>query len=214
MVKTFIQGPFQIKAVPSEPFVFITLHRQPEASVDVFGAHFSNQLETIRTIARLVPVTHNILVKEHSHGIGDRGPSFYSKLNMIPGVKLVDPYADTFSFIDKADLILSISGTVCYEAAVLGKRAVTVAPMFFGPLLVRNGWNPYASSVNEVSNWLNTRDKVPSYDDRVNFMASVMAQTSEGIISDPSRDKHCIDKTNIENVSEAFLTMADGQEEI
>ena len=209
MVKTMVRQPFEVKEVPSGPFVFITLHRQPEASVDVFGSYFSNQFETIRAIARSVPVSHRVLVKEHSHGIGDRGPSFYSKLNSIPGVDLVDPYADTFSFIEKADLVLSISGTACYEAAVLGRRAVTIAPMFFGPLLVCNGWNPFDSSVREVAKWLNTKENIPSYSERVDFLASVITQTFTGTISDPSHDKSCMDKSNIEKVTKAFLVMID-----
>lgn len=204
---TALRSPFDLEEPPDGPFLFVTLHRQPEASVDVLGAYVSNQLETVRAVARSVPASHAILVKEHSNAIGDRGPGFYSDLRSIPGVHLVDPHADTFAFLEEADLVFSISGTACYEAALLGRRAVTAAPMFFGPLLVRNGWNPYDGSGSEMTGWLEDEYAAPGDATCVDFLAGVFANSFEGRISDPGTDESCMEAENLERVASGFLEL-------
>lgn len=206
-ITTMLGDPFTVEEPPEDPFVFSTLHVQPEASVDVFGAYMSNQLETIRAIARSVPSSHRILVKEHSNAIGDRGMSFYKAMADIPGVELVDPYADTFSFLEQADLTVSISGTSCYEAALLGRRAVTVAPMFFGDLLVASGWNPYASSLDEVQGWLEDEQAAASREQRITTLSEVIARSFVGNYSSPSFDASCMNDSNIHQLVEAFDTL-------
>jgi hypothetical protein len=207
--RTLLGSPFEVSTPPNFPYVFITLHRQPEASVDVLGGYFSNQLETIKAISRSAPSSHKILVKEHSSAIGDRGPNFYSKLSGIPGVSTVDPYVDSFPFLEKSDLVVSISGTASYEAALLGQPAATVAPMFFGPLLVCNGWNPYNSSLEDMSEMLGSKDQLPCREDKINFLSYILAQSFNGIISDPTQSKECMSTGNINKVSDGFRLLLD-----
>ncbi len=205
----YLRRPFEVKGPPSDSFVFITLHRQPEASVDVLGGYFSNQLETVRAISRSTPNSYRILVKEHSSAIGDRGPNFYSKLSGIPGVSTVDPYVDSFPFLENSDLVVSISGTASYEAALLGQPATTVAPMFFGPLLVCNGWNPYNSSLEDMSEMLGSKAQLPCREDKINFLSYILAQSFSGIISDPTQSKECMSTENINKVSDGFRLLLD-----
>ena len=43
---------------------------------------------------------------------------------MLPGVQLVQPFEDTFEYIRKSDLVVSIQGTMGLEAALLGKQVI------------------------------------------------------------------------------------------
>jgi capsular polysaccharide biosynthesis protein len=130
---------------PEIPYVLVTLHVQPESAVDVLGAPFNNQIENIRALSRGLPVDYEILVKEHPAAIGGRSLAFYNELSRIPGVQLIDPFCDTMTLVRGARLVASPSGSACYEAALLGIPAVCFGRTFFGPALLREGFDPYAT---------------------------------------------------------------------
>jgi hypothetical protein len=123
------------KPAPGERYVLYPLHHQPEASVDVSGSLNSNQTALIETLSRLLPVTHKLWIKEHRSGIGDRSLGWYRRISRLPNVRLLDPWQDIFSLIKGADLVVTITGTAGYEAALMGVPSVGLAEMFFSPLL-------------------------------------------------------------------------------
>ena len=68
----------------------------------MIGEKFSNQLEFIRQIVRTTPIDYKIYVKEHPHDFGRRKLIFYKNINLMPSVKLIDPY---FSNEDKLKIL-------------------------------------------------------------------------------------------------------------
>ncbi|KJV09749.1 hypothetical protein VZ95_09540 [Elstera litoralis] len=116
-------------------FVLFCLHHAPEASIDVFGAPHSDQAHLLRRLSRLLPATHELWVKEHPDWLGDRSPAWLRAIAALPNVRLIDPAASTFALLQRADLVVSITGTVGYEAALMGRPAVGLAPLFFDPLM-------------------------------------------------------------------------------
>ena len=120
---------------PSQSAWAYPLHHQPETSVDVYGSLNSNPVALIEPLSRLLPVTHRLWVKEHKGAIGDRSPGWYRHVRSLPNVRLIGPFEDIFRLIGGADLVVTISGTAGYEAALLGVPSVGLAPMFFAPLL-------------------------------------------------------------------------------
>ena len=48
--------------VGSSPFVIYPLHTQPESSIDVAGAFFSNQAELIKSISRSLPIGFDLVM--------------------------------------------------------------------------------------------------------------------------------------------------------
>lgn len=209
---------FETPRLPAErPFVLYTMHKQPEASIDVLGSYFSNQFELIKAMARSIPVTHDLYVKEHSNAMGDRSISFYKKLRRIPAVRVINPYADSHLLVKHADLAISVSGTICYEAGLLGIPAMTVSPMFFGPLLHSNGFNPYDGvGARTILNFLSRRDRgYVNRDDaakRIEFLTFLHAQSFVGNISDPVADPTCVEEDNIDRVSEAVSVLVRSEE--
>jgi hypothetical protein len=188
---------------PKRPFVLFPLHRQPEASIDVIGSRVSNQIELIRALARTLPATHDLYVKEHPNGLGDRTPAELRALRAIPGVKLVDPSVSSLSLSDLADLVIVISGTAAYEAALLGRRAVAIADMYFGPILLANGFNPYTGSIAELLE----SHMVASHDAIVEFVATMLAHTFPGIIDSPLTVPAVLDATNLDSVASGFRAL-------
>lgn len=116
------------------PYVFFGLHRQPESSIDVTGSFFSDQIATIRQVARAIPAGHDLLVKIHTADIDGQRPAFYKTLRAIPGVVLVDPHADARRLIRNAGLVVTIAGSPGYEAALLGKPVICLSPVFWNRL--------------------------------------------------------------------------------
>ena len=195
----------------SRPFVLILLHKQPEASVDVFGGALSNQLEVIRALARVLPYEFEIWVKEHAHSLGDRALSYYRDLACIPGVRLIDPNADTFGLIPRAALTASVAGTACMEAGVMGYPAITFGRVFFAPLLVSDGVNPFAMTRAGMSALLERgrcwRDDPQRQARTLDFITGCVAQSGEGRIGDPVSDPTCIEPSNIERVAQLTVEL-------
>lgn len=116
-------------------FVLFCLHHAPEASIDVLGAPHSNQAHLIERLSRLLPATHELWVKEHPDWLGDRSPEWLAQIAALPNVRLIDPAAGTFELLKRADLVVVITGTIGYEAALMGRSAVALMPLFFDPLM-------------------------------------------------------------------------------
>ena len=204
-----VARPFESVQLPSRrPYVLYALHQQPEASIDVVGAYFSNQIELIKSLARSIPSTHELYIKEHRASIGVRSLAYHRTLQRIPCVRLIDPYADSHQLIRNADLVVSVSGTIAYEAALYGTPAMTVAPMYFGPVLTGNGINPYRESFGEIFDILcgnRKRDDAENVRQRnIEFLAWLIAQSFEGIISDPESEPNCMAPENLDSVAQAM----------
>jgi hypothetical protein len=117
-----------------QPFCFFGLHTQPESSIDVSGSYFSDQIALITFIARSLPVTHELYVKVHPTDVDGKRHSFYRQISRIPGVRLIDFRIDSRELIRRADIVFTLSGTVGYEAGLMGKAVVAFAKNFFNCL--------------------------------------------------------------------------------
>lgn len=141
----------------NEPFVLFCLQHQPEAAVDVYGGFHSNQFATIERLARRLPASHRLWVREHRGALGDHPVGWYKQLEAMPGVRLVDPFSDIYELMRRASAVVTISGTVAYEAALLGVPALALADMFFGDLLACP-----ASRMGNILDWPMERILEPS----------------------------------------------------
>lgn len=185
----------------SAPYVYLTLHKQPEASVDVLGAPYVNQLENIRALSRLLPVGYELWVKEHKSALGDRAPRWYEALRNIPGVRLISPQADGFSIMRSAQLTVSPSGTASFEAGVLGHRSVCFAPMYFSDVLHLKQFDPFAMDKQQFQELLTA--PAPSRETREVFLAHIFANSFAAVIGDPIGDPSCLEPDNLMRLAEA-----------
>jgi hypothetical protein len=122
------------RAPGTRPYVYFGLHRQPESSVDVVGASFSDQAAFVRTLARSLPAGYDLLVKLHASDADGWRLRFYRNLEALPGVRLIDPLADSRRLLRNAALTITNSGTMAYEAGLLGLPAITFSRVHFNQL--------------------------------------------------------------------------------
>jgi len=120
--------------LPDERFALYALHTQPESSIDVSGSYFSDQVGLVKFIARSLPASLVLYVKVHPTDVDGKSLAFYRQLKRIPGVRLVDFAVDSRSLLMRCDLLFALTGTIAYEAALLGKPVVTFAKNFFNDL--------------------------------------------------------------------------------
>lgn len=184
-----------------EKFVLFTLHKQPEASIDVLGARYSNQIEVVKEIARVLPHDVVLYVKEHSNCLGERPVSYLRQIAMVPGVKLIDPFSDTHKLIRHAELVITVSGTVAYEAGLFGKKAVTLAPMFFNSLPCVD----HIKSISAIPSYLLKTNKPICPEENVDVVSEFIEASFPGIISDPDSIPECISNQNVIDVANAFM---------
>jgi hypothetical protein len=109
---------------PPGTFVLFALHTQPESSIDVWAPFFSNQMWVIELLARSIPPSCRLLVKVHKSDVSGYSQEQLTRMRSIPGVELVQPFADSRSFIEQAALVVAIQGTIGLEAALLGKPVI------------------------------------------------------------------------------------------
>lgn len=116
------------------PFCLYALHTQPESSIDVVGSYFSDQIALITFIARSLPVTHELYVKVHPSDVDGKSISFYQRIAQISGVRLISHGVDSRDLLQRASVVFALSGTIAYEAGLIGKPVVVFARNYFNAL--------------------------------------------------------------------------------
>lgn len=135
------------KTSDKDKFVFFPLHINPEASTMIIAPNFVNQLSLIEIIAKNIPLTYKLYVKEHFPSVGTRDRNFYKELKKFPNVKLINPWDDTFELIKKSSLVMTISGTAGWEAGMLRKPVITFSETFYS----KAGLATYCSDLDKLS---------------------------------------------------------------
>ncbi len=111
---------FEKSRAGTENYIYYPLHVNPESSTMVLAPNFVNQLQIIELLAKNIPVTYKLYVKEHIPSLGKRPKGFYEEIKSYPNVRLLSPWEDNFSLIKGASAACVITGTTGWEAVLLG----------------------------------------------------------------------------------------------
>lgn len=115
------------------PFIFFALHYQPEETSVPSAGSFADQLYVIRLLDEYLPSHFKIYVREHSaqfkwnsEGVAARDSAYYQRLKKISDrVVLTDPKLDIYGLIDKSEFVVTLTGTIGFEAALRNKNVLT-----------------------------------------------------------------------------------------
>lgn len=143
-------------------FLFYTLHVDPEASTMVISPYQTNQLSVLEALAKSKPVDQILIVKEHLTMIGRRPEGFYEKINNLPGVYLVDPREPSFQFINKAEAVITLTGTAGLEAVLLNKPAIFLGNFIYK--FIEEGF-VLTNDLSALPEILNNLDKIQAASD-------------------------------------------------
>lgn len=194
----------EIQDLGDKKFVLYTMHKQPEASIDVIGRYYEDQFVIIRNIWRFLSSDCFLVVKEHSNALGDRGWIFYKELKKYPNILFVNENSSSHDLLKKSLAVFTISGTIAYEAVLLDKPAFTFGPCFF---------NNYGKCVHLT--WSDFRkfdglESLIQYVENLNLPKSeeltkhVLSSSFPGFINDIFSNPTVMRKENVGDVASAI----------
>jgi hypothetical protein len=188
-------------------YVFYGFHKQPESSVEVMGRYYEDQSQLIINLWRMLPHGWKLVLKEHTNAIGDRSYRFYKKLASFPGVVIVNEKTDSRMIIENSRLVASITGTICYEAALLGKPAITFANIYFNRINFCR--HVSLTELAEIGIARMTEMLAGQPDNRSEFSDFLIKNSFEGYVTDFMTDPTVLEPENIDRITRAFLALAD-----
>jgi len=119
-------------------YVYYPLHYEPERTTNPDGGIFQDQLINLLLLRKFLPESIKIVVKEHPSqflkartGYRGRSPLFYRQVRNIKGLVLVDDKFSSISLIKGSIAVATISGTVGFEAACMGKQCILFGEAWF-----------------------------------------------------------------------------------
>jgi len=178
------------------------LHVQPEASIDVMGSYFSDQLKLIKDIRRALPFDTTLVVKEHPNFLGIKPLSMFREMRRLPNVKLVHHDVSSFDLYQRSSLVVTVSGTTAYEAGLLGIPAVVFSPMYFDGLSSVHYCDDISRLKSLAEELLNDFER--DYEADCRFMEDLIAQSYPGKWGNPLTNPNIFEPQNIERLAEAF----------
>ena len=133
--ESFINKNF-INTIPNSSFIFFPMHFEPERTLSTDAPFFTNQLETITSIAKSLPIELKLVVKEHPvmKALGWRKISSYKQLLELPNVVIVHPSITPESLYKKCSLVITTTGTAGFEAAFYNKPTIVLADVVYSEL--------------------------------------------------------------------------------
>ena len=176
-----------------EKFVVVMLHFQPERTSLPEGLNFSQQLHLIRTLRFGLPDDVTILVKEHpSMVVGHfdiryRTKDFYTIVSKMENTQLVDIAIDSFSLIDKAIAVATITGTVGSQSLIRGTSVLAFGAASYldnvDSYLIRN-----SADVSNAYNAITSTTKEDIHSRMVLYLNNLSENTVCGLETDNVTD--------------------------
>ena len=123
----------------SIPTYFFALHYQPEETILPSAFKYYDQISLIKLIYSNLPGDSILLVKEHpsqfyfsNEGDNGRDLDFYNRIIDIgPKIRLLDMSISSFDVLKSTQGIITINGTIGYEAALAGVKVMAFGRVWY-----------------------------------------------------------------------------------
>tara|TARA_B110000014_G_C20098316_1_gene576055 strand:+ start:364 stop:1881 length:1518 start_codon:yes stop_codon:yes gene_type:complete len=145
--KNFIDKNLEKNPDLNTKFIYFSLSDEEEMSVLHYTPFYTNQIETVRHVAKSIPIGYKLYVKEHP-GRGVRGwrtIEDYQSLIDIPNVVLIHPSVEPLDIYENCSLVVSLRGTSGLDAAFYGKPSIVFGEILYSVL-------PFVYKVENLTN--------------------------------------------------------------
>ena len=191
-----------------EKYILYGFHKQPEASVDVWGRYNEDQSQVVLNLWRQLPPGWKLAIKEHSVAIGDRSISFYKKLLKYPDVVLINEFEDSHKLMKNAQLVVVNTGTMGLEAALMGIPTITLSKVVFNCLNYCRHMNweeieKYDSLLSIIKEIKEKENNKADFDDLVNNYSF------EGYFLDVKTMPSVLEYSNISKLVKSIVALFD-----
>jgi hypothetical protein len=125
---------YKFKNLVKGKYIIYFLQKKPEASLDVKGLYYSDQLKNIEIIWKILPHDFDLIIKEHPSSIGVNNFSFYKNILSRTRTFLISNNLEFRRFVKNAYCTFSVSSTASMESALLNVPSFTFANCFFNEI--------------------------------------------------------------------------------
>lgn len=116
----------------NKSYIYVALHFQPENTTSPGGGCFVDQLLCLKMLCSLIPDNVYIYVKEHpAQRSQGRTCSFYDDVLKLKNICLVATNFSSFSLIEKSLAVVTVTGTVGWEALFFEKPVFMFGYFFY-----------------------------------------------------------------------------------
>lgn len=127
-----LSGRYSKLAPCGRRFIYYPLHVPADVALTIRSPQFVDQYSLIDFIARAVPGTHEVLIKEHPALVGavDRR-RILEVLRMRDNVRLLHPGIDNYDVLKSADAVVTVNSKSGAEALLLGRPVIVLGDAFY-----------------------------------------------------------------------------------
>lgn len=186
-------------------YLLFGLHFQPEATTLILAPHLVDQLATVENIAKSLPASHWLYVKEHAPMLGRRPLSYYKRLKALRNVRLLSPYHDTQALIRGAEAVITVTGTMGWEALLCGVPTVVLGDVFYLSCGLARVCRDLYQLPNVIHHALTNEER----DDEglLRYLAAIYEGSFPGWLAVPHVRPAVMEPENIERVAEGLDRM-------
>ncbi len=128
------------------PFIYYPLHVPGDMALTLRSPQYLDQLALIDYIARAVPHTHRVAIKEHPAMIGAIDAARLRQLMLrYDNLHLIAPDVNNYRLMTAADAVVSVNSKSGAEAMLLGKPVIVLGDAFYTD-------SPFVCHVDKLSN--------------------------------------------------------------
>jgi len=116
-----------------QPFVYMALHFQPEATTVPMGGVFADQILAARLLNATLPDTVLIYVKEHPYRSSwlSRSIPYYKEFLELKKVRFIPKNTNTFALREHCKAVATVTGSVGFEALFREKPVFLFGSRFY-----------------------------------------------------------------------------------
>jgi hypothetical protein len=133
---SFMDRNLQTSVDRSEKFIYFPLGIDEEHSLLIGAPYHTNQIETIRHVAKSIPIEYKLYVKEHpsTSTRNWKSVSDYKEIMDIPNVRLLHYSVPQSEIFQKCSLVISSMGSSSLDASFYGKPSIIFGKMYYSIL--------------------------------------------------------------------------------
>ncbi|WP_422349614.1 hypothetical protein [Flagellimonas sp.] len=195
-----------IKELDTSKFIMVfPLHMQPESSIDVWGRKYSDQNHTIKEIAKQLGAGEILYIKPNPKSSFEINEELIDLVRKTNNIKALHSTIGMNAIFNSVDLFINVVGTIAIECVLANKPIISLVKTYFND--TENSFN--ISSFDEIPEIVKTvqnkNHRKYSNEEKIDYINRLNAVSYKGVIADTFLNKNCVEKSNIDNLHEAFL---------
>jgi len=182
-------------------FIYFPFHVPNDVAITLRSPEYYDQLALVEYIARIVPHSINVAVKEHPAMIGAIDAGRLGKLlKTYDNLKLISPSVNNYEVLESSDMVVTINSKSGAEAVMLGKKVCVLGDAFYknSPLVI------YVDRLTDLPEAI--RKTKPEYDMRYveRYFQTVWNKTVQG-------ELYVNNPKNIQNFVNSMICISTGR---